>query len=239
MSLFIFPIYVCPSLCLNYRILTISLRIYKCFHEYVSIHRSLHCSSAAACAFPQYCVEIQLSLTLFSTSSPKAPSAPSFIHFSELTTTSVNVSWGEPKQANGIIEGYRLVYEPCTPVDGEKLCLEPNNSSVSWHSSAGFCRQWFTTSCLVSLFFFNSRCLSSRSNLLQMGTGPAVALVAWLIIKYVGMLWWDFAAPSLTERNMANSCVFAGTGLSSNWEQTWNGELRLLRSLGCPLIEPE
>lgn len=51
----------------------------------------------------------------------KAPSAPSLIHFSELTTTSVNVSWGEPKQANGIIEGYRLVYEPCTPVDGEKL----------------------------------------------------------------------------------------------------------------------
>ncbi|KAF3846276.1 hypothetical protein F7725_003354 [Dissostichus mawsoni] len=46
-----------------------------------------------------------------------APSVPSFIHFSELTTTSVNVSWGEPKQANGIIEGYRLVYEPCTPVD--------------------------------------------------------------------------------------------------------------------------
>ncbi|XP_029944460.1 protein sidekick-2 isoform X1 [Salarias fasciatus] len=46
-----------------------------------------------------------------------APSAPGYIHFSELTTTSVNVSWGEPKQANGIIEGYRLVYEPCTPVD--------------------------------------------------------------------------------------------------------------------------
>ncbi|XP_023672749.2 protein sidekick-2 isoform X2 [Paramormyrops kingsleyae] len=47
-----------------------------------------------------------------------APSAPSFIHFSELTTTSVNVSWGEPLYPNGIIEGYRLVYEPCTPVDG-------------------------------------------------------------------------------------------------------------------------
>ncbi|KPP75421.1 protein sidekick-2-like [Scleropages formosus] len=47
-----------------------------------------------------------------------APSAPSFIHFSELTTTSVNVSWGEPQYPNGIIEGYRLVYEPCTPVDG-------------------------------------------------------------------------------------------------------------------------
>lgn len=75
--------------------------------------------------------EIQLSSPLFSLSSPKAPTAPSFIHFSELTTTSVNVSWGEPKQANGIIEGYRLVYEPCTPVDGEKLRLEPNNSVVS------------------------------------------------------------------------------------------------------------
>ncbi|XP_030611677.1 protein sidekick-2 [Archocentrus centrarchus] len=47
-----------------------------------------------------------------------APSAPSFIHFSELTTTSVNVSWGEPTFPNGIIEGYRLVYEPSTPVDG-------------------------------------------------------------------------------------------------------------------------
>ncbi|KAL0993533.1 hypothetical protein UPYG_G00109280 [Umbra pygmaea] len=46
-----------------------------------------------------------------------APSKPSFIHFNELTTTSVNVSWGEPRQANGIIEGYRLIYEPCTPVD--------------------------------------------------------------------------------------------------------------------------
>lgn len=50
-----------------------------------------------------------------------APSTPSFIHFSELTTTSVNMSWGEPKQPNGIVEGYRVVYEPCTPVDGEKL----------------------------------------------------------------------------------------------------------------------
>ncbi|XP_051926661.1 protein sidekick-2 isoform X2 [Hippocampus zosterae] len=46
-----------------------------------------------------------------------APSAPSFIHFSELTTSSVNVSWGEPAFPNGIIEGYRLVYEPCTPID--------------------------------------------------------------------------------------------------------------------------
>lgn len=55
-----------------------------------------------------------------------APSAPSFIHFSELTTSSVNMSWGEPKHPNGIIEGYRLIYEPCTPIDGEKL------KPVSW-----------------------------------------------------------------------------------------------------------
>ncbi|KAJ8251409.1 hypothetical protein GJAV_G00221030 [Gymnothorax javanicus] len=47
-----------------------------------------------------------------------APSSPSFIHFRELTTTSVNVSWGEPLHPNGMIEGYRLVYEPSTPVDG-------------------------------------------------------------------------------------------------------------------------
>lgn len=52
-----------------------------------------------------------------------APSAPSFIHFSELTTSSVNVSWGEPALPNGIIEGYRLVYEPCTPIDGTTLLL--------------------------------------------------------------------------------------------------------------------
>ncbi|KAK5906216.1 hypothetical protein CgunFtcFv8_002101 [Champsocephalus gunnari] len=54
-----------------------------------------------------------------------APSAPNFIHFSELTTTSVNVSWGEPTFPNGIIEGYRLVYEPCTPVDESSVaCVD-------------------------------------------------------------------------------------------------------------------
>ncbi|XP_053310046.1 protein sidekick-2 [Spea bombifrons] len=47
-----------------------------------------------------------------------APSAPASIRFSELTTTSVNVSWEAPLYPNGILEGYRLVYEPCTPVDG-------------------------------------------------------------------------------------------------------------------------
>ncbi|XP_041830016.1 protein sidekick-2 isoform X1 [Melanotaenia boesemani] len=65
-----------------------------------------------------------------------APSAPSFIHFSELTTTSVNVSWGEPTFPNGIIEGYRLVYEPLTPVDESSVacadCLHsPSPPGVS------------------------------------------------------------------------------------------------------------
>ncbi|KAI1886586.1 hypothetical protein AGOR_G00197330 [Albula goreensis] len=66
-----------------------------------------------------------------------APSAPSFIHFSELTTTSVNVSWGEPVYPNGIIEGYRLIYEPCTPVDESSVacadsCLDsPSPPGVS------------------------------------------------------------------------------------------------------------
>lgn len=48
-----------------------------------------------------------------------APSAPGSVKFSELTTTSVNVSWEAPQFPNGVLEGYRLVYEPCTPVDGE------------------------------------------------------------------------------------------------------------------------
>ncbi|XP_047428889.1 protein sidekick-2 isoform X3 [Mugil cephalus] len=63
-----------------------------------------------------------------------APTAPSYIHFSELTTTSVNVSWGEPKQANGIIEGYRLVYEPCSPVDGVSkiVTVDVKGSSPLW-----------------------------------------------------------------------------------------------------------
>ncbi|XP_061567904.1 protein sidekick-2 isoform X2 [Cololabis saira] len=63
-----------------------------------------------------------------------APSPPGHIHFSELTTTSVNVSWGEPKQANGIIEGYRLVYEPCTPVDGVSkiVTVDVKGSAPLW-----------------------------------------------------------------------------------------------------------
>uniref|UniRef100_A0A8C6SZT0 Sidekick cell adhesion molecule 2b n=1 Tax=Neogobius melanostomus TaxID=47308 RepID=A0A8C6SZT0_9GOBI len=59
-----------------------------------------------------------------------APSAPSFIHFSELTTTSVNVSWGEPTFPNGIIEGYRLIYEPSTPIEG--ICMDVKGTGPLW-----------------------------------------------------------------------------------------------------------
>lgn len=129
-----------------------------------------------------------LTSQLFPLSLTKAPSAPSYVHFSELTTTSVNVSWGEPKQANGIIEGYRLVYEPCTPVDGEKL-LEPNNSAIAWHSSACFSHAViYNLKPLNHTLFFDLRCLSLCSNLLQMSVGPAVTYMAWLI-KYVGVLY--------------------------------------------------
>nr|XP_015215986.1 PREDICTED: protein sidekick-1 isoform X1 [Lepisosteus oculatus]XP_015215987.1 PREDICTED: protein sidekick-1 isoform X1 [Lepisosteus oculatus] len=47
-----------------------------------------------------------------------APSAPSFIFFSEVTTTTLNVSWGVPFLPNGVIEGYRVVYEPLAPIHG-------------------------------------------------------------------------------------------------------------------------
>ncbi|KAM8798404.1 protein sidekick-1 [Eudromia elegans] len=47
-----------------------------------------------------------------------APSAPSFLAFSEITCTTVNVSWGEPTAANGVLQGYRVVYEPLAPVQG-------------------------------------------------------------------------------------------------------------------------
>uniref|UniRef100_A0A8C3T571 Sidekick cell adhesion molecule 2 n=1 Tax=Chelydra serpentina TaxID=8475 RepID=A0A8C3T571_CHESE len=63
-----------------------------------------------------------------------APSAPSTIRFSELTTTSVNVSWGPPLLPNGVLEGYRLVYEPCTPVDGVSkiVTVDVKGNSPLW-----------------------------------------------------------------------------------------------------------
>ncbi|XP_074201685.1 protein sidekick-1 isoform X2 [Camelus bactrianus] len=47
-----------------------------------------------------------------------APGAPSFLAFSEITSTTLNVSWGEPAAANGVLQGYRVVYEPLAPVQG-------------------------------------------------------------------------------------------------------------------------
>ncbi|KAM3662197.1 protein sidekick-1 isoform 2-T2 [Ammospiza maritima maritima] len=47
-----------------------------------------------------------------------APGAPSFLAFSEITCTTLNVSWGEPTAANGVLQGYRVVYEPLAPVQG-------------------------------------------------------------------------------------------------------------------------
>uniref|UniRef100_A0A673KGP5 Protein sidekick-1-like n=1 Tax=Sinocyclocheilus rhinocerous TaxID=307959 RepID=A0A673KGP5_9TELE len=47
-----------------------------------------------------------------------APSAPSFISFSEVTSSTLNVSWGLPLSPNGVVEGYRVVYEPTAPIQG-------------------------------------------------------------------------------------------------------------------------
>uniref|UniRef100_A0A803TTI8 Sidekick cell adhesion molecule 1 n=1 Tax=Anolis carolinensis TaxID=28377 RepID=A0A803TTI8_ANOCA len=47
-----------------------------------------------------------------------APGPPSFLAFSEITCSTLNVSWGEPVAANGILQGYRVIYEPLAPVQG-------------------------------------------------------------------------------------------------------------------------
>lgn len=52
-----------------------------------------------------------------------APSAPSFITFSEITSTTLNVSWGFPASPNGVVEGYRVVYEPTAPIQGTPYTL--------------------------------------------------------------------------------------------------------------------
>ncbi|KAG8145733.1 hypothetical protein E2320_012236 [Naja naja] len=46
------------------------------------------------------------------------PGVPSFLIFSEITCSALNVSWGEPTAANGILQGYRVIYEPLAPVQG-------------------------------------------------------------------------------------------------------------------------
>lgn len=50
-----------------------------------------------------------------------APSAPSFISFSEVTSSTLNVSWGFPLSPNGVVEGYRVVYEPTAPIQGQSV----------------------------------------------------------------------------------------------------------------------
>ncbi|XP_053132295.1 protein sidekick-1 isoform X6 [Hemicordylus capensis] len=47
-----------------------------------------------------------------------APSVPSSLTFSEITCSTLNASWGEPAAANGILQGYRVIYEPLAPVQG-------------------------------------------------------------------------------------------------------------------------
>uniref|UniRef100_A0AAX7VLX9 Sidekick cell adhesion molecule 1a n=1 Tax=Astatotilapia calliptera TaxID=8154 RepID=A0AAX7VLX9_ASTCA len=49
---------------------------------------------------------------------PSAPSQPSLLSFSEVTGGSVNVSWGAPLSPNGQVEGYRVIYEPTSPIQG-------------------------------------------------------------------------------------------------------------------------
>ncbi|XP_075422091.1 protein sidekick-1 isoform X2 [Ascaphus truei] len=52
------------------------------------------------------------------TTQQAAPSTPRFLAFSEITSTTLNLSWGEPLAANGILQGYRVVYQPLAPVLG-------------------------------------------------------------------------------------------------------------------------
>ncbi|CAK7303603.1 Protein sidekick-1 [Vulpes lagopus] len=63
-----------------------------------------------------------------------APGTPSFLAFSEITSTTLNVSWGEPVAANGILQGYRVVYEPLAPVQGvsKVVTVDVNGNWQRW-----------------------------------------------------------------------------------------------------------
>uniref|UniRef100_A0A8K9UCA2 Sidekick cell adhesion molecule 1a n=1 Tax=Oncorhynchus mykiss TaxID=8022 RepID=A0A8K9UCA2_ONCMY len=63
-----------------------------------------------------------------------APSQPSFLSFSEVTGWSVNVSWGAPSASNGVVEGYRVVYQPTQPVQGVSrvVTVEVKGSWQRW-----------------------------------------------------------------------------------------------------------
>uniref|UniRef100_UPI00358F1309 protein sidekick-2-like n=1 Tax=Myxine glutinosa TaxID=7769 RepID=UPI00358F1309 len=65
---------------------------------------------------------------------PAAPSAPSFIHFADVLTSSLNVSWGEPAQPNGLLEGYHVLYHPITPVPevNKAVIVDVKKSSPRW-----------------------------------------------------------------------------------------------------------
>eukprot|EP00071_Canis_lupus_P041922 XP_022275479.1 protein sidekick-1 isoform X2 [Canis lupus familiaris] len=63
-----------------------------------------------------------------------APGTPSFLAFSEITSTTLNVSWGEPAAANGVLQGYRVVYEPLAPVQGvsKVVTVDVNGNWQRW-----------------------------------------------------------------------------------------------------------
>uniref|UniRef100_A0A8C6TGS4 Sidekick cell adhesion molecule 1a n=1 Tax=Neogobius melanostomus TaxID=47308 RepID=A0A8C6TGS4_9GOBI len=63
-----------------------------------------------------------------------APSEPSSLTFSEVTGTSVNVSWSAPLSPNGQIEGYRVSYQPTAAVQGltKAVTVDVNGSWQRW-----------------------------------------------------------------------------------------------------------
>ncbi|KAK7929046.1 hypothetical protein WMY93_005441 [Mugilogobius chulae] len=62
------------------------------------------------------------------------PSEPSFLSFTEVTGNSVNVSWGVPNSPNGQIEGYRVSYQPTSPVQGltRAVTVDVNGGWQRW-----------------------------------------------------------------------------------------------------------
>uniref|UniRef100_A0A8C4ZYE7 Sidekick cell adhesion molecule 1 n=1 Tax=Gadus morhua TaxID=8049 RepID=A0A8C4ZYE7_GADMO len=63
-----------------------------------------------------------------------APSPPAFLNFSEVSGNSLNVSWGAPASPNGQLEGYKVVYQPTTPVQGvsKVVTVEVKGSWQRW-----------------------------------------------------------------------------------------------------------
>ncbi|CAL8330915.1 unnamed protein product [Lota lota] len=63
-----------------------------------------------------------------------APSPPAFLTFSEVSGNSLNVSWGAPSSPNGQLEGYKVVYQPTTPVQGvsKVVTVEVKGSWQRW-----------------------------------------------------------------------------------------------------------